>query len=68
MSSQDTPGRPKSSASRQQTQPNQGVQSGSPELDAKDAGSEEAQRKNRTRPADEQEHETVVPGPKDRRK
>ena len=68
MSSQDTPGRPKPSASRQQTQPNQGVQSGSPKLDAKDAGSEKAQRKNRTRPADEQEHETVVPGPKDRRK
>jgi hypothetical protein len=68
MSSQDTPGRPKSSASRQQTQPNQGTQSGSPELDAKDAGSEKDQRKNRTRPADQQEHETVVPEPKDRRK
>ena len=38
LSSQDTPGRPKSSASRQQTQRNQGTQSGSPELDAKDAG------------------------------
>ena len=61
MSSQDTPGRPKSSASRQQTQPDQRVQSGSPELDAKDAGSEEAQRKNRSRPADEQEHEIAVP-------
>jgi hypothetical protein len=32
MSSQDTPGRPKSSASRQQTQPHQRAQSGSPEL------------------------------------
>jgi hypothetical protein len=63
MSSQDTPGRPKSSASRQQTQPDQGTQSGSPELDAKDAGSEEAKRKNRSRPADEQQHETVVPKP-----
>jgi hypothetical protein len=68
MSSQDTPGRPKSSASRQQTQPDQRTQSGSPELDAKDAGSEEAQRKNRSRPADEQEHEIAVPEPKDRRK
>jgi hypothetical protein len=68
MSSQDTPGRPKSSASRQQTQPNQQTQSGSPELDAKDAGSEKAKRKNRTRSADEQEHETVVPDPKDRHK
>ena len=68
MSSQDTPGRPKSSASRQQTQPNQGTQSGSPELDAKDAGSEEAQRRNRSRPAEEQEHEAVAPGPKPRRK
>jgi hypothetical protein len=68
MSSQDTPGRPKSSASRQQTQPNQGTQSGSPELDTKDAGSEEARRKNRNRPADEQDHETVVPEPKDRQK
>ena len=68
MSSQDTPGRPKSSASRQQTQPNQGAQSGSPELDAKDAGSEEPQRKNCSRPADEQGHEISVPEPKDRRK
>jgi hypothetical protein len=68
MSSQDTPGRPKSSASRQQTQPNQGAQSGSPDLDAKDAGSEKAKRKNRSRPADEREHETVVPERKDRQK
>jgi hypothetical protein len=68
MSSQDTPGRPKSSASRQQTQPNQGTQSGSPELDAKDADSEKAKRKNRSRPGDEQEHEIAVPEPKDRRK
>jgi hypothetical protein len=68
MSSQDTPGRPKSSASRQQTQPNQGAQSGSPEVDTKDAGSEEAQRKNRSRPAEEQEHEIAVPQPQERRK
>jgi hypothetical protein len=68
MSSQDTPGRPKSSASRQQTQPNQGAQSGSPELDTKDAGSEAAQRKNRSRPAEAQEHENAVPEPKTRRK
>jgi hypothetical protein len=68
MSSQDTPGRPKPSASRQQSQPDQGTQSGSPELDAKDTGSEKTQRKNRSRPADEQEHETVVPESKERRK
>jgi hypothetical protein len=68
MSSQDTPGRPKSSASRQQTQPDQRAQSGSPELDAKDAGSKKAKRKNRSRPAAEQEHETVVAEPKARRK
>jgi hypothetical protein len=34
---QDTPGRPKSSASRQQTQPNQGQQSGAPAVDASKA-------------------------------
>lgn len=32
---QDTPGRPKPSASRQQTQPQQGAQSGSPQVDSK---------------------------------
>jgi hypothetical protein len=68
MSSQDTPGRPKSSASRQQTQPHQRAQSGSPELDANDADSEKAKRKSRSRPADEQEPETGVPEPKARRK
>jgi len=31
---QDTPGRPKSSSSRQQTQPNQGTQTGTPAIDA----------------------------------
>jgi hypothetical protein len=68
MSSQDTPGRPKSSASRQQTQPHQRAQSGSPELDANDADSEKAKRKSRSRPADEQEHQTAVPEPKARQK
>ena len=55
---QDTPGRPKASSSRQQTQPNQGTQSGSPELDAKDAGSpqEQVAAKYRDRPADEGKH------------
>jgi len=33
-SDQDTPGRPKSSSSRQQTHPNQDAQTGSPELDS----------------------------------
>jgi hypothetical protein len=31
---QDTPGRPKSSSSRQQTHPDQGEQTGSPAIDA----------------------------------
>ena len=35
-SDQDTPGRPKSSASRQQTQPNQGSQTGKPDMESKD--------------------------------
>jgi hypothetical protein len=35
---QDTPGRPKSSSSRQQTQPHQVTQTGSPEVDADDGG------------------------------
>lgn len=34
---QDTPGRAKSSSSRQQTQPNQGTQTGSPAVDEKSA-------------------------------
>ena len=34
---QDTPGRPKSASSRQQTQPGQAIQSGSAELDGKSA-------------------------------
>ncbi len=34
---QDTPGRPKSSSSRQQTQPGQNSQTGSRELDARSA-------------------------------
>jgi hypothetical protein len=32
---QDTPGRPKSESSRQQTQPNQGAQTGNPDTDSK---------------------------------
>jgi hypothetical protein len=35
--SQDTPGRPKSGSSRQQTQPDQGAQTGDPDLDSKSA-------------------------------
>ena len=31
---QDTPGRPKAGASRQQTQPDQGAQTGNPQVDA----------------------------------
>jgi hypothetical protein len=33
--SDDTPGRPKSGSSRQQTQPDQGAQTGNPDLDSK---------------------------------
>ena len=33
--SQDTPGRPKSASSRQQTQPDQGSQTANPELDSR---------------------------------
>ncbi len=32
----DTPGRPKSGASRQQTQPNQGAQTGNSDVDSKE--------------------------------
>lgn len=56
MPTQNTPGRPKSSASRQQTHPNQGTQSGSPEIDSKDTGSKKVVRKYRDRPADEGKH------------
>lgn len=34
---QDTPGRPKSGSSRQQTEPNQGAQTGNSDLDSKSA-------------------------------
>jgi hypothetical protein len=51
----DTPGKP-GKASRQQTHPDQGVQSGSPELDSADAGSPASQRRYRDRPADEGKH------------
>jgi hypothetical protein len=37
-STQDTPGRPKDSGSRQQTQPDQQTQTGTPELDRRGAG------------------------------
>ena len=53
--SRDTPGKP-GNASRQQTQPNQGVQSGSPELDSKDAGTAVRQQRYRDRPANEGTH------------
>lgn len=56
---QDTPGRPKPGSSRQQAHPGQGAQSGSPELDRKDAGtaSEQVTRvKYRDRPANEGKH------------
>ena len=61
MPTQDTPGRPTSSSSRQQTQPNQGTQSGSPELDSKDAAV-----KYRDRPANEGKHgdEAEEPNPR----
>jgi hypothetical protein len=36
FSKQDTPGRPKSSGSRQQTHPDQQTQTGSPDLDSPD--------------------------------
>jgi len=36
---QDTPGRPSSSSSRQQTHPNQGTQTGAPEIDRKSGDS-----------------------------
>ena len=67
MSPQDTPGRPKSSASRQQTQPNQGTQSGTPEIDAKDTGPEEAKLEDRNQSAAGQ-REKVAPTSKPERK
>jgi hypothetical protein len=51
----DTPGKP-GNASRQQTHPKQGVQSGSPELDSSDAGPAMRHRRYRDRPADEGTH------------
>ena len=56
---QDTPGRPKPGSSRQQTQPGQGNQSGSPALDKKDTGNaseRETRVKYRDRPANEGRH------------
>lgn len=58
-SGQDTPGRPRSSSSRQQTQSQQHVQSGNPELDSRGP---KVGRDNpndvqyRDRPADEGKH------------
>ena len=57
----DTPGRPKAAGSRQQTQPNQVSQSGSPEQDAKSASKGKANDvlddvQYRDRPADEGKH------------
>ena len=53
--SRDTPGKP-GNASRQQTHPNQGVQSGAPELDSKDAGPAMRHQRYRDRPANEGTH------------
>ncbi len=50
---QDTPGRAKPSSSRQQTEPNQGTQTGSPEIDRK---SKQPDPKYKDRPADEGKH------------
>ena len=68
--SQDTPGRPKSASSRQQTQHEQGSQSGSLHLDSKSSGQgpeREAAKKYQDRPADEGKHgdadEEPNPGP-----
>jgi hypothetical protein len=61
MPTQDTPGRPKSSSSRQQTQPEQGIQSGSPELDSKNT-----KVKYRDRPADEGKHGDAAEEPNPR--
>jgi hypothetical protein len=41
---QDTPGRPDSSASRQQTHPDQGTQTGSPAIDADSKNTAKPQR------------------------
>jgi hypothetical protein len=60
---QDTPGRAKSSSSRQQTQPDQGTQTGSPAID-RDSGKsvpkekmhERGEEHYRDRPSDEGKH------------
>lgn len=71
---QDTPGRPKSSSSRQQTQPHQGTQSGSPALDRESGKSvpEEKMRKRgeehyRDRPSEDGKHGDAAqePTPRD---
>lgn len=43
---QDTPGRPDSSASRQQTHPGQGTQTGSPAIDANSKDTAEPKRRS----------------------
>jgi hypothetical protein len=63
-SQQDTPGRPRSSSSRQQTQPNQGTQTGSREIDAESKDNKTPEKpvpdlrhiKYRDRPQDEGKH------------
>lgn len=58
----ETPGRPKKTGSRQQTHPDQGLQSGSPELDRSSAGAKGPSRDQarnaiyHDRPADEGTH------------
>lgn len=59
MPSQNTPGRPKDAASRQQTQRHQHLQSGNPDLDSRGpkAGRDNPNDvKYRDRPADEGKH------------
>ena len=55
MPTRDTPGRPKPTASRQQTHPDQGTQSGSTEFDASHSPSRQ-NSKYRDRPADDGKH------------
>ena len=66
-SKQDTPGRPKPSSSRQQTQPGQGTLTGSPKIDAASARStrkktpsneptEKSDPRYRDRPTDDGKH------------
>lgn len=59
MTTHEAKGRPTQSGSRQQTEPNQGVQSGSKELDRKSTGrkpEQEAARKYADRPTNDGKH------------